>query len=298
VDAMDIDEPQAAATQLSVAQRNFDEVTPEIREHLISNVVRLFLFNESRRVATKRPDIIANAIGAEFKDKRVTAAVIDEARKRLGELFGFEVVELKLKQKGSYVLRSKFTPETFTADFLLEFTKTLSDREKSERGLLIIVLSLILINNYSMPQDMLFRYIQQLGFGEASASSWWVNAIAKSFPLQSYLIKRKEKAGDTERVVYSMGERSLIEIGKKRILYHVAKMLGEDADPVKLREIEAELEGIDPNAQEEEEEEGGNEEEERRPTQVVQKKRRAANDSENNDDTPAARPSQSKKSKK
>jgi len=39
----------------------------EVRERLIGNVVRLILFNESRKLSTKRAEIIANAIGGDFK---------------------------------------------------------------------------------------------------------------------------------------------------------------------------------------------------------------------------------------
>lgn len=59
---LDSDDDVAPSTQ-----RMRGEVTAEVHEHLVSNVVRLLLFNEARHALTKRADLLANAIGGEFK---------------------------------------------------------------------------------------------------------------------------------------------------------------------------------------------------------------------------------------
>jgi len=90
-----------------------------------------------------------------------------------------------------------------------------SERETRERHLLVVVLALILINNYSIPQgpssflsslslvrclliftfkvflllDTLFRHLESLHLGPAGEQSWWTNAIAKNFVKQLYLSK-------------------------------------------------------------------------------------------------------------
>lgn len=75
-----------------------------------------------------------------------------------------------------------------------------------------------------------------------------VDMALEKFVHLDYLLKRKEdKEGsatatqsDQTHVLYAMGPRAGVEIGRKQIVYFCAEVLGEEPDPIMLKEIEDE----------------------------------------------------------
>lgn len=63
-----------------------------------------------------------------------------------------------------------------------------------------------------------------------------VDAALIKFVQQDYLLCIKEK--EPEVVLYCLGPRAAMEIGRKQILYFCSQVLGQDPDPSMLLELE------------------------------------------------------------
>lgn len=83
----------------------------------------------------------------------------------------------------------------------------------------------------------------------ADGSTPNVDVALEKFVHLDYLLKRKEdKEGggaavtqsDQTHFLYAMGPRAGVEIGRKQIVYFCAEVLGEEPDPIMLKEIEDE----------------------------------------------------------
>lgn len=90
-----------------------------------------------------------------------------------------------------------------------------------------------------------------------------VDVLLEKFVHMDYLIKKKaDKTGnnapvaatDEDSFLYAMGPRSMLEIGRKQIIYFCAQILDEQPDPTMLQELEEE--GIEEEGDAEGDEEG------------------------------------------
>ena len=63
-----------------------------------------------------------------------------------------------------------------------------------------------------------------------------VDAALSKFVHEDYLLCIKEK--DPDLVLYCLGPRAAMEIGRKQILYFCSQVLGQDPDPSMLLELE------------------------------------------------------------
>src|SRR5690606_33093518 len=131
--------------------------------------VRLFLFKEASKLAVRRSDIVT-AIGPDYRERKVTSAVLEEARKLLKAVFGYEVIEAR---KNVYILRSRFTPAEFGEE-MRRLPASTGEKVHRERGLLLAALSLIFIAHGKINQDVLYLQLSQLGLGDVDERAWWV----------------------------------------------------------------------------------------------------------------------------
>ena len=77
-----------------------------------------------------------------------------------------------------------------------------------------------------------------------------VDILLEKFVHMDYLLKKraeKPSAGgssaDENSFLYAMGPRTLLEIGRKQIIYFCAEILDEQPDPTMLQELQEEEEG-------------------------------------------------------
>jgi len=126
----------------------------------------------------------------------------------------------------------------------------------------MIILALIYINNREIDKDTLFDQLKRMGLfpnENHEAIGDWEKLIENKFVKELYLEKKKTDAHARDGKVlylYKIGSRSIIEIGKKNILYFIAKIYGDEVAPEELKELENEEESSESSSDEEEEEQG------------------------------------------
>jgi len=108
----------------------------------------------------------------------------------------------------------------------------------------MIVLSLILIENLKIGQEKLFFYLQKLGIGSDIQKSF---PYEKEFIRQYYIIKEKQEEKLGEQIFYyTIGPRVVHEMGITPVLSHLGSVLGEELDPILVKDITNRLVKSDP----------------------------------------------------
>lgn len=199
-------------------------------EKLVSDLMRLILFRHAHKLPLKKDDIrkyITKDIPP-AQNKGLSNTLIKEAKKKFSSIFSYKLVEINKydrdKQEfvgegtGNYILINEFS-----SDFLV-----LSETQKAEQSLLMVILSLIHMSPQKvLPQEVLYEYLKRLGFDGASSPDIfenWQKLVETDFVKQLYLDRKK--ANQTTQTQFSfegqvyefrMGPRAFLEIGNENI---------------------------------------------------------------------------------
>eukprot|EP01114_Cavostelium_apophysatum_P014890 TRINITY_DN3964_c0_g1_i1.p1 TRINITY_DN3964_c0_g1~~TRINITY_DN3964_c0_g1_i1.p1 ORF type:complete len:345 (-),score=80.65 TRINITY_DN3964_c0_g1_i1:10-1044(-) len=263
-----VPQSQASSSQNPNKKRKGKETLTDKQERdkLVGDLVRYAIFMDFKKNPLRREDINKNIMK---EHKGSTSQVLPLAQERLKDIFGFDLVEVKRSTKktqkaaasaGIFVLKNNlelpngqswydFVPPAQEEDDNSADSKTPS--ANSERGLLMAILGLIYLNNQEIDKDSLYTQLRRLGMRENEPhfqfGQW--EKIVEKFVKELYLEKKRTtQQGKDGKTLYNyrIGQRALMEIGKKRILYFIANTYGEDQpDAAELQELEMEDEPSD-----------------------------------------------------
>lgn len=119
------------------------------------------------------------------------------------------------------------------------------DPQAPTLGLLMVIVSILHLNNNVIEQETLFQLLSNLGLDpreECDDIPNWVDLIEKTFVRQLYL--EKDKIADRvdsnggEVYEYRMGPRSKIEFSTVNIVKFIAMVFGEELSDIQLKEAE------------------------------------------------------------
>jgi len=223
-------------------------------QKMISDVVFFFLVADQKKTVIKRADLVKNCdLGK--KPKNLQDWIIGQASKNLADTFGIEVSEMS--KGGQFVLINKLD-EVKGHEFL-----HWSEKETAQQGVLFTILGLILMSNDKVTDEVLFKFLRQMGIYEDEKSnrpskivvdpevSELFDGDVKKFvndilvTKQHYLKREKVQGPDPETEVfeYSWGERAKKEVRESSVFKMVCtvydcdgRMFKEQMDRIKERE--------------------------------------------------------------
>jgi len=195
-------------------------------ERKVQEIIRYLLFSDRKKVGIKRAELVKNILKEHSK---AFPAVIKEVTTRLSDVFGYNLVEMTKDGKGKgYILvnniNKQFEDEIST---LLD-----TDEESSRMGLLVIVLSLIFMNEHAITEVSLWHTLNKFGLYKDREHEVFGNVdriLSADFVKQSYLERQKVQGPDGPTWQYDFGPRSLKEVGTRRILEFVSEVYGVDS---------------------------------------------------------------------
>ncbi|KAL9189677.1 hypothetical protein ACHAXT_009352 [Thalassiosira profunda] len=88
-------------------KKKFDALAATSRNRLVADLSRIMLFKALNGEAIDKPKVIAEALGEDLKKERVGNAAMEEAEKRLADVFGFRVKQVSEKMKDDLPNRFK-----------------------------------------------------------------------------------------------------------------------------------------------------------------------------------------------
>lgn len=123
---------------------------------LVSDAVFFILAQEQKHPAFKKADIFKN-IGLTGRSKDLQDRSWTKVIHELKDVFGYDMIESE-SRKGTFYLINKIQDSEKPADRHLKFT----DQEKAHHGLLMVVLSVVYMNNGVIKDDALFQFLQKM----------------------------------------------------------------------------------------------------------------------------------------
>jgi len=158
------------------------------------------------------------------------AKVFEEASLKINQVFGLDVVSLETEKKDKskgYTLISALDDDIIQSDS----TVVSWGEESQEMALLLIVLSLIFMNDGPLTEASLWFTLKKIGvykerkhrvFGDVN------KLVNNDFIKVFYLTRHKEISADGPSFTYSIGPRAAKEISKRKILTFISQVYGYD----------------------------------------------------------------------
>lgn len=220
---MDETQPSQATQSGTQAQKAVDKMSEQEFNRKVADLVRYLLFAARKKIPIKKPDLLKNVMK---EHSRAFAKVMEEARKQLNDVFGFQVEELidrEGKLKG-YVLMNGLLSQH-------EGLQIDSKEDATSNGLLMIVLCLIYMNEGHLTEASLWYTLRKFGVEKDRPHNVFGDAqklIDTDFTKQMFIERTKVTNPDGISYVYGMGLRTGKEIGDRKLLRFVADMYGNE----------------------------------------------------------------------
>ncbi|ERF70567.1 hypothetical protein EPUS_07864 [Endocarpon pusillum Z07020] len=227
-------------------------------ETMMKKLVRLALSCEYSRIPIRRADISTKVLGE--TGTRQFKVVFERAQHELRTKFGMQMEELPSKEKftisqrraaqasqkvpstssKSWILTSTLPPEyKFDPDILPPTKAPSESTEAIYTALYSFIIALILLNNGSLPENKLERYLKR-----ANADQWTpilsTEKLLQKLVKEGYLEKRRDTSSGEEIIEWVVGPRGKIEVGERGVQGFVRAVYGGSGE--EDEELERKLE--------------------------------------------------------
>ncbi|KIX06286.1 uncharacterized protein Z518_04261 [Rhinocladiella mackenziei CBS 650.93] len=223
----------------------------QTRENILTKkLVRLALSTEYSRTPLRRSDISTkifkenNGFGVRFR------TVFEGAQRVLKDTFGMQLVELPSKEKTtirerrtqatqtkagsntsskSWILLSILPPELKNNPLIAQPPKAPNvELEASYTALYTFILSLIYLNNNSLPEQKLDRYLKRVN-ADTYTPLGSLDKLLQRMMREGYIEKRRDTSSGEEVIEWVPGPRGKVEVGVRGVTGLVRSVYGYGA---------------------------------------------------------------------
>lgn len=236
------------------------QIGPHVHQRaLIKKLVRLALSTEYSRTPLRRTDIstklFKDGSGYRAGSSRNFRAIFDGAQAILKNTFGMELMELPAREKTSlkdrrnaatqtksstttsksWILLSVLPPELKSNPTIIQPTQAPSvPIESSYTALYTFIISLLYLNNSSLTEQKLMRYLKRMN-ADAQTPVGNLDKVLQRMQREGYLDKRRDTVMGEEVVEWYVGPRGKVEVGAKGVAGLVRSVYGHGAVPLNGR---------------------------------------------------------------
>ncbi|XP_074644152.1 non-structural maintenance of chromosomes element 3 homolog [Tubulanus polymorphus] len=220
----DDDEDTLQSQSLTQAERAIASFSQEEVERRINEIVQYMLIMDSKRIPIKKLEINKNILK---EQSRGFDAMFLQAKQRLKNVFGIDVLEVDSSKQKSYILVNRFWTDPDQDKTHLKW----SDEDHQKTGLLLIVLSIIFMNGNVAPDTLMWHTLKKLGldiekthlvFGDIK------KLITQEFVRQAYIEYIRNPQSDPPSYELKWGPRAALETTKRKVLQFVCRIYGDD----------------------------------------------------------------------
>ncbi|ORY03619.1 MAGE-domain-containing protein [Basidiobolus meristosporus CBS 931.73] len=248
---------QAEPSRYRLAEKAAQNLSPEVvlfrfhpeLERKVKDVVRLALCTEFRKAPLKREDINRRVL---HEHSRIFHLVFDKAQEKLRETFGMELVELPNKEKfnnGGRKGKDKQATKAYILRNILPVQEGFINwgKDRKQMGLIMVILSLILVNNRVLSDDQLKHSLRRLSIceGVEHAEFGDIDQLVTQFIKQGYLDKSQvnhvdfsSQSNEIPSYEYRWGPRAKVELTEINVLNFITEIFGKKGDPHMLSALE------------------------------------------------------------
>ncbi|KAK5046630.1 hypothetical protein LTR84_007391 [Exophiala bonariae] len=228
------------------------------QEILIKRLVRLALATEFSRTPLRRSDISTKIFKDSYLSGRSFRSIFEGAQTVLRETFGMELFELPSKEKTnlkdrrlqatqtktststtkSWILISVLPPSYKTNPVIIQPAKAPDiGTESSWTAFYTLVISLIYLNNNSLPDQKLSRYLRRLN-ADTNTPFGMLDKVLQRMQKEGYIEKRRDTVMGEEVTEWFVGPRGKVEVGIRGVTGLVKSVYGHGAVPLFKRQDE------------------------------------------------------------
>lgn len=237
----------SSAASASSVSSALSQPTGQSQERvLIKKLVRLALATEYSRTPLRRSDITAKIFKENHGSGRSFKAVFEGAQRVLQDTFGMKLVELPSKEKTnirdrrtqatqtkassssskSWILLSILPAELKNSPIISQPTKAPNaDTEASYTALYTFILSLIYLNNNSLPEQKLERYLKRVN-ADTYTPLGSLDKLLQRMMREGYVEKRRDTSSGEEIIEWTPGPRGKVEVGIRGVAGLVRSVYG------------------------------------------------------------------------
>ncbi|KAJ1918445.1 hypothetical protein H4219_002600 [Mycoemilia scoparia] len=230
-------------------------------ERLAQDLVRYALACQASKKTIKREDIRTKVLADHHKS--AFNGILAHAQNILKVTFGLQLVELPANERGGATKtgakekQSSKTVQTWVLQSILPAQTRqalpipLDEEKEKTMGLLVVVLSLIFVNNSNLPEDALTYYLKELGVPKLKGfenmvqgdTEAYIRQILSNFIKAGYLnkvnstvtqasVSTQTQTQATEDMLfhYYWGPRAKVEFSPRDIAEIIAELSGEECN--------------------------------------------------------------------
>lgn len=210
------------------------------------------MLSETTKTYAARTDIAKIVLQPHGVSKQLTS-LLPLAEDKIKLVFGWELVPISgFTEKGKFAAKGTKDMTTRLTSQLEEFMAPIRDELPTPTNypFLMIVLSLILMHNFSLEETPLYKELSAFGFQQETPHPAFDNKtpseLLRDLAKQHYLSIKKTVEGGFPSTMINIGSRSLIEIGKTNILKFINAICKTSVDPSAFKEFLTEQEAFLP----------------------------------------------------
>ncbi|KAK6175409.1 hypothetical protein SNE40_013878 [Patella caerulea] len=210
---------QSQATSLTQAEKAAAKLDQKELELKVNDLVQYLLIMDQKKYPIKKVDI--NKVVLKDTSNKAFPLVMKRASEKLADIFGIDVIELQDKQKGSYILISKYEIDADKPNVVWP------EEDNTRMGLLMIILSLVFMNNNIMQDSEMWHTLKKLGIDPEVPHETFGDVkklITSEFVRQGYLEYIRQPQTDPSIYDFKWGQRAKAETSKRNILHFVSQM--------------------------------------------------------------------------
>ncbi|CAM9838853.1 unnamed protein product [Ectocarpus sp. 4 AP-2014] len=239
-------------------QKKGNELSDLAKKDLIKKMMRFLLMKGLNHEPLTRKEVMDNVLGEKYRKAGVLKFILTKADEKLQQGMGFKV-KTPLPDKPWFVKDTFYVVNVLNNE--QHSKEVLKGKGQAGRGLLVLVLSVIFCSSdKSVAENQLFKKLHDHVDKRVPEKAWNgsnpknkvrvhvdglgdVHEHLAIFAKQHYLLKKmvdKPTAdGGTESIPhYSIGPRSVLEIGHRQLVELMAKVMGQSMDPSDLLGLE------------------------------------------------------------
>ncbi|KAL6965072.1 hypothetical protein U1Q18_036130 [Sarracenia purpurea var. burkii] len=219
------------------------DISAEEKDRLVAEVIRYVLFKTQQNSGCPiKRDELTQLVTKNYRNRALPAFVINVAKEKLLNIFGYEMRELQRSRPStnqgrssqqsvtdakSYVIVSQLPPEVYK--------KYVEDGSTSHlTGFTFVIIGIVYLAGGKIQEESLWHHLRRLGLSERDESHPILGNVKQALEAlvqQRYLQKEKANGPEGNTLFYELAERALDGPISQRIKEYISQIVHKDDPP-------------------------------------------------------------------
>ncbi|GAB2222114.1 hypothetical protein Droror1_Dr00013315 [Drosera rotundifolia] len=222
---------------MAASSEDFD-LSKEELDKLIAEVIRYVIFkNHQNSGCPIKREELTQIVTKNYQQHLLPAFVIDEARKKIKNIFGYEMKELQRARSSAGVMDAK--TYIITSQIPAEvYSKHVDDVNTAHlNGLTFVIISIVHLTGGKISEEDLWHFLKRMGLHEKDEHHpvfGNTKLSLESLVQQRYLQKTKVNGPEGNTLLYELAERALDEPISQKMKEYISKIVNTEVGVVEI----------------------------------------------------------------